>query len=403
MTGEGNQIRVGDLLMQAGILSSEFIRQSLHNFERRGLPIGKVLVMSGYLTEQQLRIALEVQSLINDGHLPLELGVEVLALAHKDKLSLSDAFQQSGLVQPEDQETNKLGQLLVSAEIVNNRELEEALQINVRTGLPLGHVFCFRGYVSQALMYTTLLVQQLVRKGVVKREEGISALRSAYRREVELERLEINKGFQRLPIKQALRLGELLVESRVLVEALLPDALTRSVLKQRPLGEELVQSRFVSQALVNAAVEMQEMMDNGTLIQTHAVEALQAIRMREISSTRALAEACTFKARHNLAVSLVDILTSSGIVAVATIPKEVQERVSLNYNQMADVAKLLIENNLVEEHVLYCAMRAVYLLDVKFLNMEQAILAVDFARKDNTTVDEVMRQMGWTARTRLKS
>ncbi len=146
-----SHIRIGELLMQAEILSSDFIRDALERFEQRGLPIGKVLVTSGYLTESELRQALEVQSLVNDGHLPLELGVTVLRVAHKEHISLNDAFQRSGLVQPEDQETNRLGQLLVAAGIVTDRDLEEALQINIRTGLPLGHVFCFHGYVSQAL------------------------------------------------------------------------------------------------------------------------------------------------------------------------------------------------------------------------------------------------------------
>src|ERR1700733_7604697 len=107
------QIRIGELLMEAGIVEFDYINYALQNFEARGLPIGKVLVMSGYLTEQQLRTAIEVQSLINDGLLPLPVGVQVLQIAHKDKVPLADAFQASGFVQPEDQQTNKLGQLLV--------------------------------------------------------------------------------------------------------------------------------------------------------------------------------------------------------------------------------------------------------------------------------------------------
>ena len=54
MSDEQKQIRIGDLLMQSGILTSDYIRNALHNFEERGLPIGKVLVMSGYLTESMM-------------------------------------------------------------------------------------------------------------------------------------------------------------------------------------------------------------------------------------------------------------------------------------------------------------------------------------------------------------
>ena len=118
-------VRIGDLLMQAGILSSDYIKNALHNFEEKGLPIGKVLVLSGYLSEQQLRTALEVQSLVNDGIVPLDVAIQVLQIAHRERISLPDAFQKSGVIQPEDQQTNKLGQLLVSANIISAKQLDD--------------------------------------------------------------------------------------------------------------------------------------------------------------------------------------------------------------------------------------------------------------------------------------
>lgn len=389
--------------MQAEILSSEFIRDALHRFEQRGLPIGKVLVMSGYLSENELRNALEVQSLVNDGHLPLEVAIEVLKLSHKENISLSDAFQRSGLVLPEDQETNRLGHLLVAAGIVTDRELEEALQINVRTGLPLGHAFCFRGYLSQAILYTTLLAQETIRRGAISRNNAIQAIAQAFKRETTLEKLDINKGFQRLPMKQALRLGEMLVEAKVLVDKLLPDALLRSLQMQRPIGEVLVQSRFVSEELVNRAVDMQEMIDNGTLLQAQASEVLLSMKASDTPYLKALGHACTFRARQNMATPLVEILTSSGIIQQAKIPREIQERLTLNYNQVQDVTKLLLEHELVEETILYSAMRLTYLTDIRFINLEQAIVIIELHRKTKQHVDEILHNFGWVARTRLKT
>lgn len=388
--------------MQSEILSSDFIKDALERFEQRGLPIGKVLVMSGYLTEMELRQALEVQSLVNDGHLPLELGVTVLRVAHKEHISLSDAFQRSGLVQPEDQETNRLGQLLVAAGIVTDRDLEEALQINVRTGLPLGHVFCFHGYVSQALLYTALQVQESIRRNAIGRPEAIAALNTAARREYALERLEINKGYQKLPMKQALRLGEMLVDARVLVDKLLPDALVRSLQFQKPLGEILIQSHFATPELIDAAVEMQEMIDNGCLQQAMAREVLLNMRASDVPFDKALGQSCTFRHRNNLAKTLVELLAAVQAVSLTKLTKDIQERLEVNYNQMADVSKQLIEHELVDPVMLYAGMRCVYLIDVKFINMEQATIILEVVLKTKDSVDSVLHNLGWTARTRLR-
>lgn len=388
--------------MQSEILSSDFIRDALERFEQRGLPIGKVLVMSGYLTESELRQALEVQSLVNDGHLPLELGVTVLRVAHKEHISLNDAFQRSGLVQPEDQETNRLGQLLVAAGIVTDRDLEEALQINVRTGLPLGHVFCFHGYVSQAILYTALQVQESIRRNAIGRPEAILGLNAAAKRERSLERLEINKGYQKLPMKQALRLGEMLVEARVFVDKLLPDALVRSLQFQKPIGEILVQSHFATAELIDAAVEMQEMIDNGCLLQTMANEVLLNMRASEVPFARALGQACTFRHRNNLAKILVELLASAKAVTLTKLTKDIQERLEVNYNQINDVSKQLLEHELVDPAMLFAGMRCVYLVDVKFINMEQAGIILEIVSQTHESVDEVLHTLGWTARTRLR-
>ncbi|MBC8000471.1 MAG: hypothetical protein IAF58_21145, partial [Leptolyngbya sp.] len=387
---------------QAEILSSDFIKDALGRFEQRGLPIGKVLVMSGYLTEAELRAALEVQSLINDGNLPLELGVTVLRVAHKEHISLNDAFQRSGLVQPEDQETNRLGQLLVAAGIVTDKDLEEALQINIRTGLPLGHAFCFRGFVSQALLYTTLLVQESIRRGALPRAEAVAALSAAAKRERTLEKLEINKGYQKLPMKQALQLGNLLVESKILVDKLLPDALVRSLQLQRPIGEILIQSHFATPEIIDAAVEMQEMIDNGCLPQTMAFEVLLNMRASETTFAQALGQACTFRARNNQAVPLVELLASSQALSKTKLTRDIQERLELNYNQITDVSKLLLEADLVVPEMMYAAMRCIYLSDVKFINLEQSIIILEILSKTKESVDQVLHNLGWTSRTRLR-
>lgn len=371
MPNEQSPIRIGDLLLKSGILTSEYIRNALHNFEQRGLPIGKVLVMSGYLTEPQLRTALEVQSLVNDGLLPLEVGVAVLQIAHKDKIPLAEALQSSGFVQPEDQATNKLGQLLVAAQIVTNKELDEALQTNVRTGLPLGHIFCFRGFVSQALVHTALLAQQLIRRGMIDREQAINGLRVASEREKLLEKSDLNRGFVRIPMKPSLKLGELFMEAHVISEPQLLDALHRSLVSGKFIGDVLIESKVATQDVVDAGIDIQEMLDNGTLSQQAAIESLLMVRSEHAPTYRAVAEIPIFRQRKNKAVDLMEILTSSGQVTLINVPGDIQERLDLNYNQASDVCKLLLKYNLVNEKALYAALRSVYLMDEKIINFNR--------------------------------
>jgi hypothetical protein len=399
----GKQIRIGELLMEAGIVEFDYIRNALQNFEQRGLPIGKVLVMSGYLTENQLRTALEVQSLVNDGLLPLSVAIQVLQIAHKDKVALADAFQASGFVQPEDQQTNKLGQLLVGAGIVDSFDLDEALQTNIRTGLPLGHIFCFRGAVSQSLIWTGLLCQQMIRKGVVSREMAIMALQEAREREIALEKLQVNSGFQRLPMKPTPKLGELLTEAKLIDPAHLNDALHRSLLLRKGLGTVLISQYGFPQEIIDACIDLQEMIDNGTLSTPLAVEALVLMRENSVPMAIAIAEVGAYKPQANKAVALVAVLTSSGATTLANIPHELQECLTVNYNQARRAVQLFLELEVVSELMVYSALRCVYLLDQGFFDMQRAIMALDYVAREGVTLDNALVQLGWTIRTRLRT
>ena len=402
MSGDRKQVRVGDLLAQAGIIPSEYITHALQTFEERGLPIGKALILSGHLTEQQLRTALEVQSLVNDGLMPVEIAIDILTIAHRENIPLSEAFKRSGFVQPEDVQTNKLGQLLVDAGVVNKKQLEESLHTNIRTGLPLGHIFCFRGFVSQALVSTALIAQQFIRRGVLDRNSAIKALKAAFQREHKLEQVPINRGYQRLAMKPSLKLGELLTQARVISEQQLLDSLHRSLVKGKFIGEILVELGFVEKQVVQAAIELQEMLDNGTFRGGWAPEAVLIVRTKNLPLDRVVAELGVFKSRQNKAIPLIELLTLSGALSVMQIPSEVQVMLKDNFNQASEVCSILLEDKLVGQQLLTNALRCVFLMEEKLLNLHQSIMAIDFASRKNMSVDQAIYELGWTSRTRLR-
>lgn len=397
------QLRLGDLLAQAGILSSEYISRALENFEERGLPIGKVLVLSGYLTDKQLRSALEVQSLVNDGLLPLSMAIKALSIALKENVALPEAFKRSGYVQPEDKETNRLGQLLLEAQVIKQRDLDECLETNIRTGLPLGRIFCFRNFTSRSFIDRALLAQQLIRRGDLDRSCAINGLRLAFKQQVNLIKQEINQGYQYLPLKQSMSLGELAVEARTLTAEPLWHALKKSQVDGKFVGEILVEQGYLDQRIVNAIIEIQEMLDNGTFKPEYAGNALVLICAQNIDWCQAVAQIGAFGARSNLSVPLIEILTVSGNIQLTKLPGEIQRKLEVNYNQVDDVCDALLKARLVEPSILYAALRLVFLLGENILNLQQAVMALDFSLRAKLTIDGAIHALGWTMRTRLRT
>ncbi|MBX9951244.1 MAG: hypothetical protein K2Y39_18900, partial [Candidatus Obscuribacterales bacterium] len=136
MTSEAGGVRLGDLLTQAGLLRPEELREAMQIAKHQSLPVGRVLIMSGFLSDGQLRAAVQAQSLLKDGVISLETVLQALAIVGKEEMALEEAFRQLGLEVQQSQPTNKLGELLVEAEMVTKEALDQALAQSTQSGLP---------------------------------------------------------------------------------------------------------------------------------------------------------------------------------------------------------------------------------------------------------------------------
>lgn len=397
-------VRIGDLLMFSGLVSSEFIQTALRNFEEKGLPLGKVLTLSGYITEAQLRCALDVQALVNERQLPLDVGVKVLTLAYKESVPLSDAFERSGVVQPEDHLSNKLGQLVLDAQVVDLSILDNALEVNHRTGLPLGHILCYRSIISQQLLETALLGQQLIRRGSITREQCVKAISQAHLREKKLGQLPDNVGFKKSMLRHSPRVGELLFEAELIGDGQLLESLQTSLSMARPSGLCMKEVCGMDSIYITATVELQEMIDNGMLTTPLAVDTF--VRMKEFSHSflRALAEASVSRILLNPGKKLIELLNETGSysIDIGSLPGEIRERLDVNYNQSIEVCREMVEAKIVDQHGVYSALRLIYLLEEGLLTDEQALLALDMACTTPLAVDEAIFRLGWKKRTRLR-
>lgn len=397
-------VRIGDLLMFSGLVSSEFIQTALRNFEEKGLPLGKVLTLSGYITEAQLRCALDVQALVNERQLPLDVGVKVLTLAYKESVPLAEAFERSGVVQPEDHLSNKLGQLVLDAQVVDLPILENALEVNHRTGLPLGHILCYRSVISQQLLETALLGQQLIRRGSISREQCVKAISQAHLREKALMQLPHNIGFKKSMLRNSPRIGELLFEAELIGDSQLLESLQNSLATGRPSGQCMKDVCGMDPVYITATVELQEMIDNGMLTTPLAVDTF--VRMKEFGSgfLRALAEASVSRIVLNPSRRLLELLNETGSysIEIAKLPAEILERVEVHYNQSIEVCRALVAANIVDQHAIYSGLRLIYLLEEELLTEEQALLALDMSCTTPLPVDEAIFRLGWKKRTRLR-
>jgi hypothetical protein len=175
---EDTGIRVGDILVNAGILSSEVLQERLKVSQLLGQPLGHTLEQTGDVTRYQLSCAVQLRSLCLDNALSLESAIQAMKMVVLKDCFLEDALHSVGFVDASSWSA-KLGELLSDAHAVTQTQLQEGLDIAFREGTPLGQILLRRGWVAPALIARALFMQKQIRAGRISRDEAIEQLRMA--------------------------------------------------------------------------------------------------------------------------------------------------------------------------------------------------------------------------------
>ncbi len=397
MTGTPDKpMRIGEMLIAVGLLSEDDLNDAAQLAVDLGLPLGKVLVMSGFLTDGQLQAAVQVQSMVKDQILGTEIAAQALKLVASRCLPLEQALREVGWVQRDVMPKNKLGDLLVESGIIVQETLVEALQSSSESGLPLGRILVLTGKLPEALIYACLNAQVLLRDGKISREQAIQGLKAAHRRQMSIEQALIEQGLLRPPSHAKIKLGELFVLSGILTEEDIMNALETGLITEEPLGQVLVKSGQVPRTLLDTALRLQEMVDNGTLGPLNSAEVLRQIYTRGISIAQAVAELGLLKQESHETIRLGELLKLAGFITEV----DIQDALRLSLKNNALVGKILLIGGAIDETTLHAALRCQFLLREGFLKEEQAIIALHYCQRMHCSMDEAMVELGWTVPTR---
>jgi hypothetical protein len=398
MEPESRPIRLGELLTRVGLLRSHELTEAIQIAGETGLPIGRVLIMSGYLTDQELQASVQAQSYLKDKVIDMDLAVNALNKVSQDDLTFEQALRELGFTLKASHQTTKLGELVIGAELVTQAQLNEALRTSQETGLPLGRVLVLTQALNDELLSAALTAQVLVRDGKISRDQAIQGLKSAKRRRVTIEVSLMDHGFYRPPVRQSVKLGELLVLSGLVNEGDLMNALELGLIREQPIGQVLVESGYITKEILSAALKLQQMVTNGTLNALQASEAIRQVATRGFTIAQAVAELGLLKFDANETIRLGEILKASGVIT----DEDIKKAIDLSSRNSALVGKMLLVTGMIDEQMLHASLRCQFLLREGFLKMDQATQALNHCQRNRCSFDDALQELGFQINTRVQ-
>jgi len=173
-------IRIGDLLEKAGLVTTGDLTEAVAVSKRLNMPIGRVLIMSGCVTERLLKAAIEAQSMVRDKLVSLDTAVESLGKVSTNNISFQEAVRKTDPTHVAGSSTNKLGEILIEFGVIDQTQLKSALVRSIETGMQLGATLVSMNYLAPTLLPVILHLQDQIRNSVITRAEARAEFESAF-------------------------------------------------------------------------------------------------------------------------------------------------------------------------------------------------------------------------------
>lgn len=320
----------------------------------------------------------------------------------------------------------KIGELLVAVNVVTSGDLQEAIQIAKRMNLPIGRVIVMSGVISEANLQHVLEAQSLVKDGLLDLDTAVQALKNCLNNGTSLQTALADLRWAPKKDVASNKLGELLVDSNMVTQAQLDQALNASFETGMPLGGTLVLQGVLSAQLLPMVLNAQEHIRDGKITRMQAVENLKAALMYW-----AKADDSKTGGADDLQSAVSDMLGSAGPLAkpaataavtaaqtaVPTSPSPAVASANMGLVDMmkmagycndqdlqaaieralanADIAsKLFMATGLLTKTSFENFVRCRALMLRGALRPEQAIYALSACRIRQVTLDDVFREMG---------
>lgn len=269
-------IRLGTLLTQAGIVTEHDVTKGKAVSDNCRIPLGKALVIQEKMSDSLVLAAVHAQWMLKDGFISKEDALEALRTCRRNRWNLPDAL----ILMEIDAYASKgfrLGELLTKTNIISEDELRGLLNAAQASGLPLGRVLTTLDLISEQLLTEFLTTQEHIRKGEVSLEKGVEHLSAA------ADKIAAKEN-------QGMLLGELLTKSGLITEGELEEALKEARQRKRLLGVVLAENGPIRPEHLSLSLRMQRDVRHGMMRPEAAIDLLKAIALTP-SKTEQLLEA----------------------------------------------------------------------------------------------------------------
>lgn len=185
-------MRLSELVLMAELLSPADLVECLEVELFKSKPFGQVMLEQGLISQSQLNAAIELQGAVADGLLsPMQAAFSLSRFCF-DAIELYQAIAESKLKRDSmETEEQRLGALLVAANVCSQEEMDKVLSQNQTGTIKLGKTLLALGLVKESMLYTALRCQSLLRQEFISAQQALSLITHCHENDASLDQAQI--------------------------------------------------------------------------------------------------------------------------------------------------------------------------------------------------------------------
>ncbi len=328
--------RLGELFLEAGIISPVILNNCLVIAKRTAMPLGRVLVMSGHVSDLDVECAVRTQRSVREGSIEVQMAKELLRFAHVHQVTIDEAYRLNGISR-ELGSLTRLGKLLLAAGILNEESLKKGMRYSEQTGYPLGLSLVHLNLITEKTLTTCISLQILLRDKHLHFFDAVKAVQFIVRDGESFEGLLTALGLKGVGIPVAPpKVGELLVEANLLSAE---DAMVLAELgteQDMQYGELVTTYNLVQRNVIDAAVQLQKMFKNPMFTRARAARLLKLVHEMNTTLEQVMSD-------FDVIEQAVTLLRAAGVIDEAVLR---QSAASIENFEMSVSEALILRNEI---------------------------------------------------------
>ena len=391
---------MADMLVKAGVLQQDQVDECVRLAGNKRLSVGQMLIMAGYLSNRQLEAAMDAQTAIDSGTLEQADAVKFLNISCRSEMTFKEVIESQQQSQVEsgpsgDGARLNLAPLLLAAGVVQQVDLDIAEQRSNSTGLPIGRILALNGAVNEKLLGKALDLVVRMRDEGTEIEDAVEALRAA------AGLAPGTPGTQNLlipPRRKKVRLGELMLIAEIMTQQDILSAVEIGLLFGIPIGQVMIEQGYVSEYMVEAALELQDRVEADQVSIENAAGVLR--KVAEGSAT--VMELMGAAERKPKAQATDSDLTYDSLITLSRMVAQEQINDALDRCRKDPelLSGVLFMTNILDERRRNASLRCFELVQKGRLTKDDAIVALDYCvsaeEGEYDSFDDAIRELGWT-------